>query len=130
MTTNQGFDPTSYQWKNRLLVVFVTDTEDPLFHQMVGKYQRRKPEFLDRDLRLIVVSSDDMVSMNAEPFRPVDASRARELLRGGSAKKETVLVGKDGSVKLRREGTVDLEEIFALIDTMPMRRREMKERGR
>ena len=41
-----------------------------------------------------------------------------------------ILVGKDGGEKLRRSEPVDLEDIFALIDSMPMRRREMRERGR
>ena len=36
-----------------------------------------------------------------------------------------LLVGKDGSVKLRSEEVVPSEDIFALIDQMPMRKREM-----
>ena len=36
------------------------------------------------------------------------------------------LVGKDGGVKLARSKPVPMEEIYALIDTMPMRRSEMK----
>jgi len=37
-----------------------------------------------------------------------------------------VLIGKDGGEKLRREEGANLGEIFGLIDTMPMRRREMR----
>jgi hypothetical protein len=37
-----------------------------------------------------------------------------------------VLIGKDGGEKLRREEGGTLREIFGLIDTMPMRRREMQ----
>jgi len=37
-----------------------------------------------------------------------------------------VLIGKDGGEKLRREEGATLGEIFGLIDTMPMRRREMR----
>jgi len=39
---------------------------------------------------------------------------------------EVLLVGKDGGVKLRRDKPVAASEIAALIDTMPMRREEMK----
>ncbi|WP_228461571.1 DUF4174 domain-containing protein [Paracoccus liaowanqingii] len=35
-----------------------------------------------------------------------------------------LLIGKDGGVKLDRDGPVTPDEITALIDTMPMRRRE------
>ena len=37
-----------------------------------------------------------------------------------------VLVGKDGTEKLRK-AKIDLDEIFEVIDAMPMRKREMKE---
>jgi len=40
-----------------------------------------------------------------------------------------LLVGKDGGVKLTRNEPVALDEICALVDRMPMRRREMRERG-
>jgi hypothetical protein len=41
-----------------------------------------------------------------------------------------VLIGKDGGEKLRRGGEVDITEIFSLIDSMPMRQREIRERGK
>jgi hypothetical protein len=37
-----------------------------------------------------------------------------------------ILIGKDGGEKLSREEGTTLGEIFGLIDTMPMRRREMR----
>ena len=40
-----------------------------------------------------------------------------------------ILIGKDGEEKMRRQ-KVNLTEIFAVIDGMPMRQREMKERGK
>lgn len=38
-----------------------------------------------------------------------------------------ILVGKDGGVKLRQEEYTPMGDIFDLIDSMPMRQREMKE---
>jgi hypothetical protein len=40
-----------------------------------------------------------------------------------------VLVGKDGTVKHHFNEPVGPEDLYALIDQMPMRRREMRERG-
>jgi hypothetical protein len=40
-----------------------------------------------------------------------------------------VLVGKDGGVKLKRNVKVRLEEVFTLIDSMPMRQDEMRQKG-
>ena len=39
---------------------------------------------------------------------------------------QLLLLGKDGGVKLR-SSTASLEDVFSLIDTMPMRRREMRD---
>lgn len=39
-----------------------------------------------------------------------------------------VLVGKDGGEKLRRATPLSPEELFAIVDAMPMRRAEMRER--
>ena len=39
-----------------------------------------------------------------------------------------ILVGKDGGVKMVREERTDLQEIFDLIDSMPMGQQEMRER--
>ena len=40
-----------------------------------------------------------------------------------------VLVGKYGTVKHRSDKPVEPDGLYALIDEMPMRRREMRERG-
>ena len=39
-----------------------------------------------------------------------------------------LLVGKDGGIKERRTEKFEIEELFAIIDAMPMRIREMHER--
>ena len=39
-----------------------------------------------------------------------------------------VLIGKDGGEKLRRHTPLAPEEFFALVDAMPMRRAEMREK--
>jgi hypothetical protein len=40
-----------------------------------------------------------------------------------------ILLGKDGGIKLKRNDRVKLEEIFSLIDSMPMRKDEMRQKG-
>jgi hypothetical protein len=39
-----------------------------------------------------------------------------------------ILMGKDGGIKLRRQSQTKLTDIFALIDAMPMRREEMRQK--
>ena len=58
---------------------------------------------------------------------PKAAHRDRpELAIDPQATFQVLLIGRDGEVKLRRDSLVAGSEIAALIDTMPMRRNEMK----
>ncbi|MFK8079002.1 MAG: DUF4174 domain-containing protein [Granulosicoccus sp.] len=43
---------------------------------------------------------------------------------------EMVLIGKDGGVKARTDNPEALNEFLAMIDTMPMRRAEIRSRGK
>jgi hypothetical protein len=86
-----------------------------------------------------------VIVLSAPSASDAELARARRLLadRAGEAEERDVvvvevlrpgpfavhLVGKDGDVKLRREGRMDLDELWAVIDAMPMRREEKRRRG-
>ena len=55
----------------------------------------------------------------------VAAARADLGIRPGSFMLK--LIGKDGSVKLTASSTTSMKEIYALIDSMPMRQNEISE---
>ncbi len=62
-----------------------------------------------------------------QTITPETARRARpELGVAADASFAVLLVGRDGGVKLRRDAPVASSVIIALIDTMPMRRAEMR----
>lgn len=122
----------SYRWKNRLLVVWLPDGK-------AGRESERETEMAlakarggvsDRDLVVIDLGSggnriDGAVLLSGEASAAV-----RERLRVGTAgKAEFVLIGKDGGVKGRQSGALDLGKFFALVDTMPMRKEEVRRKG-
>jgi hypothetical protein len=43
---------------------------------------------------------------------------------------EAILIGIDGTVKLRRKRAIEIEELFELIDSMPMRKEEIQRQKR
>lgn len=98
------------QWKKRIVLVFphegaVVDYSDSL-----------KAEMEDRDI-VYFVFSDSLLSNTEFSFDEeyVQQLRIRYLL--GSHPPCWVLLGKDGSLKLRKEEGVDWEEAFSLIDS-------------
>lgn len=60
---------------------------------------------------------------------PGEAAAARDRFRVEPDTLAVLLVGKDGTVKHRSGEPVGPEEVFSLVDAMPMRRREMREGG-
>lgn len=48
--------------------------------------------------------------------------------RSNATRFSIVLIGKDGGEKLRRNGLLSCDELFAVVDAMPMRRTEMEKR--
>jgi hypothetical protein len=83
---------------------------------------------MDRDLLVfhILASGGTQMGNSLLPESSGDTLREKFSIKSGIF--TVLLVGKDGGVKLRREGRVKLDEVFSLIDTMPMRQREVREK--
>jgi hypothetical protein len=96
------------------LVVVVGRANDPRVAQQHATLEHEATALRERD---VVVQ--DITPEAARRERP-------ELGVTAEAAFEVLLVGKDGGVKLRRDQPVAASEITALIDTMPMRRNEMR----
>ena len=110
-----------YRWKNRILVVFNTGDEFKTSQKEI--LEQDIPGLLDRDMIILGLGGVH------EPYKidsTLDLGDLREAHNlGGSS---IALFGKDGSVKARLDRTVSISEVFDIIDSMPMRRREMREK--
>ncbi len=67
---------------------------------------------LERDLTVTVITKNDLLCKKYKVDAHTDFT--------------VILVGKDGSEKLRSQNLLTTEKLFALIDSMPMRRGEMR----
>ncbi len=99
------------------LVVVVAAPGDPRAARQHGMLERDADALRERD---VVVR--ELTPEAALRERPELGTTARTTF-------EVLLVGRDGGVKLRRRVPVAASEITALIDTMPMRRSEMRREG-
>jgi len=122
-------DLEQFRWKNRLLIVFAPDCNYPLLENLRQDLSASKGEVDDRDLVVLEILADRPSKIGSSPLSPCAAESLRK--RFGVSPKSfcLILVGKDGGVKLKRNDAVKLEEIFKLIDSMPMRRDEMRQKG-
>jgi hypothetical protein len=79
---------------------------------------------------VIVTVVGDRVTSRFGRGPGMDADRLRERYSVGRRQFRALLVGKDGGVKLSSGRAISANRLFGLIDSMPMRRKEMRRRGR
>jgi hypothetical protein len=116
-----------FQWKNRVLVVFSTDG-DPRGESQVNELLSQRLGLTERDMVVLRVR-DDVVHpvFGDSPHVNVDDLR-RDLEAPDAAEFGVVLIGKDGTVKLRVSEPIAGPELFSIVDSLPMRAAEATRR--
>ena len=116
-------------WKNRLLLIFADTDKNPLLLQQSAELKAVRKGLEERDMVLGLIIGDrrvkGLLSGHAAKW---DADELRERYGKGSAFR-VVLIGKDGGVKRTQTEVLGAKELFGVIDAMPMRRQEQRERG-
>jgi hypothetical protein len=94
-------DLAAHQWKHRVVLLSAPSASDSTYRDQLALFADRKPDMDERDI--VVLSQFDSAAFQA------------------------VLVGKDGGRKREQAKPMDPDDLFALIDSMPMRRSEMRQ---
>jgi hypothetical protein len=103
-----------FLWQSRPVVVFADSENDPRFEQQMALLEAQADALAERD---IVVLTDTDASLKS-PLR--NTLRPRGFM--------IALIGKDGGVKLRKASPWDVRELTRVVDKMPMRQREVRDR--
>ena len=107
----QGVDLNQYLWKNRIIITFAKDEDHPDLMRLKAEMKENKCEILNRDLLHFNFINDheikNLTTINDKSFR-------------------ILLIGKDGGIKYESKQFISLIQLFELIDSMPMRQREMQ----
>ena len=123
-----SMDLTQFQWKNRMLFILAQDGNHPLFKDLQSQVVAQKAEVDDRDLIVFEVPAQGPARMNDSTLDRKEADSIRNHFAITGDEFSLILVGKDGGIKLKRMDQVDLREVFKLIDSMPMRQNEMRQK--
>ena len=109
-----------YRWKNRLLFVLNPDGQEPLRHEQVELFRDQSNALKERQLLIMILHQGRLTDIEGKDYLLDPAELAFNNFKG------VILIGKDGGTKLREPFTVDPQIVFNLIDSMPMRRAEIK----
>ncbi len=112
-------DPLSaHRWKHRVVVSLASSPADPMAAEQRRIFATIGPGARERDLVLLEATGD------------TPEARALRGRFGFDGRFRAVLVGKDGGEKLGADRPVGPDDLFPLIDAMPMRQDEMARRRR
>jgi hypothetical protein len=103
-----------YLWVNRVIITFSNSESNKERRLLIQQIEQHQCDFRKRDLvHIDLIQGTDQYKRLSQKF----------LISGDEFK--LFLLGKDGEVKLNTNSN-DLLEIFSLIETMPMRKREIQ----
>jgi hypothetical protein len=117
-------DLSSLKWSNR--IILVSSNEYP--EQFISQLESRNSGIVDRDIVWFLFHKD-FIETNYSGKIAQSFSTSIKSLYFGNTTTRVVLLGKDGGMKDVAD-KLDIPELFALIDGMPMRRAEINQNGR
>ena len=106
-------DISTYEWQNRVLVIFANSERDPRFQDQLALINAQIDALRERDVMVAIDADPTMKSKLRTTFRPNGFM--------------ILLIGKDGHKALRKPFPWDIREISRNIDKMPMRQQEMRQ---
>jgi len=124
-----SMDLNQFQWENRLFFIFAPQEGDAFFQALQSEISTQPDEISERDLVVFKIFETGPSYMETTRIDPRTAAAVRTRFAAPLGQFTCILVGKDGGTKLKRHSPVKLEEVFDLIDAMPMRRQEMRQKS-
>lgn len=119
-------DLSQYRWQNRLVLLLTNDETNPEYLQQLKIVEGDKKGVEERKI-IVYRSTPNVVYTGAEKKAHNTANeKIYKKYKKSDSAFEIILIGLDGGEKLRKESCIPLEELYALIDIMPMRQAEIR----
>ena len=120
----------SQSYSERRWLIIVADDKNPAFQQQLEWIESERESATERKIGVM-----QWTIKRVKPVfnYPEIQGNPLEYLKGqilNDKKFEVILFGLDGTIKLRQDQPVSTDKLFSLIDSMPMRQREMRRQNK
>lgn len=118
----------SYRWENRLILIVAENPEDGKIAEQLKLFQNEQEALSDRKLLIFKIHAGGCTVSNSsmKPILNTDKKDLYEEFGSNSTPFQILLIGLDGGIKMKSNRVTDPAVFFAEIDTMPMRRNELR----
>ncbi|AXG71683.1 hypothetical protein KORDIASMS9_03940 [Kordia sp. SMS9] len=123
-------DLKNHRWENRVLIIKTFDGTDAQFLAQLAEIKGENKEMMERKFTVYTILGnvftriDYKKSKNVFSTDKVSGQLARILDKDELF--EVILIGLDGGIKLQQTKVLTKKELFEKVDSMPMRRSELK----
>ena len=114
-----------YQWKNRLLLLFAPNSSDTALNLQLTLMQPYEVSLKERDIKILVIFPN-----GSKDFAFEDCQGLYDDYQIDPHTFSALLIGKDGTEKLRSKTAIFPAALFSVIDAMPMRREELTRKSK
>lgn len=125
-----GQNLEQHRWKNRILIIQTPEESLPQYQEQLSEFENSDMDFKERKLILYEVIKDKYRLTDFQDMKTAKVWKlSNEGFRNDLDKKEAfrvVLIGLDGGIKLEKETVLKKVDLFGIIDSMPMRKAELR----
>ena len=118
---------SNFEWQKRPLLIFAPNHHDDRLQKITDHLRQKRCDLDDRDMIIGIIVKQGRSSLDDLTLSPQNAAAMRGNYRINNDQFAVLLIGKDGGEKYRLYDIPDLDEIFVMIDGMPMRQDEMQD---
>lgn len=117
-----------YWWQKRVVVIFSPDRNQDTLKDQIAILEGHKTGLDERDIVTWIVVDKDYVLVDGKTMPHLATPPIYKHFNLDRRDYTFMLLGKDGDPKLQTSEIVSAKDLFSLIDEMPMRKREERNR--
>ncbi|RNC80082.1 MAG: DUF4174 domain-containing protein [Balneola sp.] len=119
---------SNHRWENRVLILVTDDLENEYYQKQLKELEGNEEKLKERKLTIYRVwEGQYKIGLEDQNgWYSVLDDNFSKLTTLSDSEFEIILIGLDGGVKVRETETIEVEKLFAIIDSMPMRAQEIR----
>ena len=121
---------STHQWKNRLILILVNDATSPELQAQLIEFRTHSAGMKERKLVVYQIRPNQFQRGLGNDNEWITSNKLYQKYKSDDSPFEVILIGLDGGIKLTQNEVLTYEKLFAIIDAMPMRRREIRDKKR